>query len=97
MRIARTRRTERLMGCHFHEGLEEFVQVGGEWSEVVRLGQGDPIVLVTGPGGRLEVAGPPGSSAGAAHQVILYELDGDMGPLGPPGRGAMAEYAGDLA
>jgi len=96
MRIARKRGTERLMGSHFHEGLEEFIQVGGDWTEVVRLGQGDPIVLVPGLAGGWKLLAPLARRLARHHQVILYGLRRDESPLGPPAR-SVAEYAQDLS
>ena len=96
MRIARKRRTERLMGCHFHEGLEEFVQVGGEWSRWSGSGEGEPIVLVPGLAGGWRLLAPLARRLARHHQVILYGLRRDGSPLGPPAR-SVADYARDLA
>jgi len=85
-----------LLASHFHEGLEEFIQVGGEWAEVVRLGRGDPIVLVPGLAGGWKLLIPLARRLARHHQVILYGLRRDVSPLGPPAR-SLAEYARDLA
>jgi len=96
MRIARKRRTERLLASQFHEGSAEYIRIGGEWTEVVRLGHGDPIVLVPGLAGGWRLLAPLARRLSRHHQVILYGLRRDRTPLGPPAR-SVGDYAGDLA
>jgi len=95
MKIARKRRAERFITTHFHEGLGEFVKLGGEWSEVIQLGQGEPIVLVPGLAGGWKLLAPLARRLARHNRVILYGLRRDGSPLGPPAQ-SVGEYAHDL-
>jgi pimeloyl-ACP methyl ester carboxylesterase len=65
--------------------------------EVVRMGQGDPIVLVPGLAGGWRLLAPLARRLATRHEVILPGLRGDRCLMVGPGPENMAEYAHDLA
>src|SRR3954469_16062072 len=97
MRLAAKRRVEWLMSDHFHEGKEHLVRVGGEWLDVVEMGQGEPIVLVPGLAGGWKLLMPLARRLARRNRVILPGLRGDLFPLGASWACDVGDYAGDLA
>ncbi|MBX6316324.1 MAG: alpha/beta hydrolase [Isosphaeraceae bacterium] len=65
--------------------------------EVVRVGQGDPIVLVPGLAGSWRLLAPLARKLASRHEVILYSLWGDWNPLEARRSESLGEYARDLA
>ena len=76
--------------------------IGGESVEVVRLGRGDPIVVMPGLGGRLEVALAAGPKPGRHFEVITFGLARrsmarGTSSIAEPGRiRAIGDYAQDV-
>ncbi|HWE37917.1 MAG TPA: alpha/beta fold hydrolase [Isosphaeraceae bacterium] len=65
--------------------------------EVIRLGQGEPIVLVPGLAGGWKLLAPLARRLAQRHEVILYGLRGDRGPTATDRAETVADYASDLA
>jgi len=65
--------------------------------DVVRLGQGEPIVLVPGLAGGWKLVAPLARRLAKDHEVILFGLRGDDGIVGAPRPASVDEYATDLA
>ncbi len=63
--------------------------------EVVRLGEGEPIVLVPSLAGSWRLLAPLARRLARTHEVILYSLAGDR--AGAARSTSIAEYAHDLA
>jgi pimeloyl-ACP methyl ester carboxylesterase len=80
----------------------ESVRLGGEWVDLLRLGHGDPLVLVPGMAGSWKLVLPLARSLARHFQVFVYGLRGDRCPLGGNGDGLrrvsdIGEHANDLA
>lgn len=65
--------------------------------DVVRLGRGEPIVLVPGLAGGWKLVAPLARRLAKDHEVILFGLRGDDGIVGIPRPLSVDEYATDLA
>jgi pimeloyl-ACP methyl ester carboxylesterase len=65
--------------------------------EVVRLGHGDPVVLVPGLAGSWRLLAPLARQLARSYEVILYGLKGDRDPLGAARHDSVSGYARDLA
>jgi pimeloyl-ACP methyl ester carboxylesterase len=65
--------------------------------DVVRMGRGEPIVLVPGLAGGWELVAPLARRLAQRNEVILYNLRGERGPHGGAGAGCIGAYARDLA
>ncbi len=65
--------------------------------DVVRMGQGEPIVLIPGLAGGWRLLTPLARRLATRHEVILFSLWGDRGFMVGPGRDTLAGYARDLA
>lgn len=65
--------------------------------EVIRLGQGEPIVMVPGMAGGWKLLAPLARKLARSHEVILYGLRGDRGAQVGSRRESVADYASDLA
>ena len=65
--------------------------------EVVRLGQGDPIVLVPGLAGGWGLLVPLARHLARHHEVILFSLRGDRGAAIAPRPESMGDHADDVA
>jgi pimeloyl-ACP methyl ester carboxylesterase len=81
---------------------ENRVRIRGEWVEVIRLGRGDPLVLVPGLAGSWRLLWPLARRLARHFEVIVAGLYGDCdGWSGPRGHfrrlGDLGEYAEDLA
>ena len=80
----------------------ESVRIDGEWVDVVRLGRGEPLVLVPGLAGSWKLLLPLAEMLALHFEVVTYGLRGDhfpSGSLGPDrGRvGDIGQHAHDLA
>jgi len=80
----------------------ESVRIGSEWVDVVRLGRGDPLVLVPGLAGSWKLLFPLAQMLAPYFDVILTGLRGDGLPWGdleshPHPVYGVGEYASDLA
>ena len=65
--------------------------------EVIRMGEGEPIVLVPGMAGGWKLLAPLARRLARGHEVILYGLRGDRGAPVAARSETMADYATDLA
>lgn len=79
----------------------ESILVGGEWVDVVRLGRGNPLVLVPGLAGGWKLLWPLARSLSRHFEVYLCGLRGDRDPWigldgGPGMPWNLSEYASDL-
>src|SRR5215213_9187605 len=74
MRIAARRRSEWMLSSHDDAGRHVEVHVGGEWVDVVQLGQGDPIVLVPGLAGGWKLLAPLATRLARHYQVTIPGL-----------------------
>jgi pimeloyl-ACP methyl ester carboxylesterase len=81
----------------FGEELPEQVPTGAGVVEVVRMGEGEPIVLVPGLAGGWRLLTPLARTLARHHEVILTSLRGDRGLLAGPGRETLRSYADDVA
>ncbi len=65
--------------------------------EVVRLGQGEPIVLVPGLAGGWRLLVPLARRLARRHEVVMVGLRGDRGPLDMSGRIDARDHASEIA
>jgi pimeloyl-ACP methyl ester carboxylesterase len=96
MRIAARRRSEWLWSSHALEGRRHQVRLGGEWVDVVQMGQGDPLVLVPGLAGGWKLLAPLATRLARRYQVTIPGLRGDRFPMGTAWVRDLGEYAADL-
>ncbi len=96
MRLAAKRRVQWLMSDHLHEGKEHLVRVGGEWLDVVEMGQGEPIVLVPGLAGGWRLLAPLARQLAKRHRVFVSGLRGDRFPVATSWAHSIGEHAQDL-
>lgn len=98
MRLSPRRRQDQWLRYRdFGEGMAEPLLLRSGTVEVVRMGQGDPIVLVPGLAGGWRLLAPLARRLAARHEVILYSLRGDRNLMVDSGRENLGEYAEDLA
>jgi pimeloyl-ACP methyl ester carboxylesterase len=97
MRLAPKRRAQWLRTREFHDGVPEQVPTRSGIVEVVRMGEGDPILLVPGLAGGWKLLAPLARRLANRHEVILASHWGDRGLMVGPGRTTLAAYADDLA
>ncbi len=97
MRLAPKHRVEWLMSTHLQEGRQHQIRLGGEWVDVVEIGQGEPIVLVPGLAGSWKLLTPLARRLARRNRVILPGLRGDQFPLGASWARDLGDYAQDLA
>jgi len=79
--------------------LSDHLQAVFRWgvTEVIRLGRGEPIVLVPGLAGGWKLLAPLARILARHHEVILYNHRGDHAPLGVCQASQIGGYAEDLA
>ncbi|HEV3165218.1 MAG TPA: alpha/beta fold hydrolase, partial [Isosphaeraceae bacterium] len=75
---------------------QSLVMTRGGVVEVVRLGRGEPVVLVAGLAGGWRLLAPLASRLAKRHEVILYSLRGDRTPMLVPRPRSLSDYADDL-
>ena len=97
MRLGAKRRTGWAAASPLLEGSQSQVRVGGEWLEVVRAGQGEPIVLVPGMAGGWRLVAPLAERLSRRFEVFVCGLRGDRFPTGGSWATDMADHARDLA
>jgi pimeloyl-ACP methyl ester carboxylesterase len=86
----------------FDPGHVESVRISGEWVDVMRLGRGDPLVIVPGLAGGWKLLWPLARDLARDFEVFVYSLRGDRHPWtvfdGAPGRAwQMSDYVDDLS
>src|SRR5438270_8163653 len=96
MRIAAARRDKWRFSAHDDAGRHLQVHVGGEWVDVVQMGEGDPLVLVPGLAGGWKLLAPLATRLARRYQVTIPGLRGDRFPMGTAWVRDMDEYAADL-
>jgi 3-oxoadipate enol-lactonase len=80
------------------EGTERQVLLtNGEWVEVVRLGSGDPIVLVPGLAGGWRLVAPLAQTLARRFEVIVCGHRDDRFPLGGSWARSITDHARDLS
>jgi pimeloyl-ACP methyl ester carboxylesterase len=103
MRLAAKWRTSWTIHANgIDQGRIESVRISSEWVDVVRLGRGDPLVLVPGLAGSWKLLFPLAQMLAPHFDVILPGLRGDAFPWGdleshPKPICGVGEYARDLA
>jgi pimeloyl-ACP methyl ester carboxylesterase len=103
MRLAAKWRTSWAIHANgIDQGRIESVRIDSEWVDVVRLGRGDPLVLVPGLAGSWKLLFPLAQMLAPYFDVILPGLRGDAFPWGdlethPRPVCGVGEYARDLA
>lgn len=97
MRLAPRRQEQWLKGREFQSGLAEMVPTRSGLVELVRMGAGEPIVLVPGLAGGWKLLAPLARRLANRHEVFLFSLWGDRGLMVGPGRESLSDYADDLA
>jgi pimeloyl-ACP methyl ester carboxylesterase len=83
-------------------GRIESIRIGGEWLDVVRLGRGEPLVLVPGLAGSWKLLLPLAQMLARHFDVVVPALRGDGSPWSdtekhPEQVRDLGEYAQDLA
>ncbi len=66
-------------------------------TEILRMGQGEPLVLVPGLAGGWRLLAPLARALSRSHEVILYGLDGDRRAIGSRFPRTVADHAHDLS
>ena len=98
MRVAAKRRAEWVDRVAVHGRDAAAGPAGdGEWVEVVRVGSGDPIVLVPGLAGGWRLVAPLAQRLARRFEVIVCGLRGDRFPIGGGWAAEMGDHARDLA
>lgn len=96
MRLAPKRWGHWVRYREFGEELPRRVGLRAGGGEVVRIGRGDPIVLLPGLAGGWRLLAPLARQLARGHEVILAGFRGDEGPL-PAGGTSLGRYAADVA
>jgi pimeloyl-ACP methyl ester carboxylesterase len=97
MRIAARRQAERLLTGPFINEVGKLLQSRGRQQDVIRLGRGEPIVLLPGLAGGRSLLAPLARRLARRNQVILPSLRGDRNVLGLDPARDVADHADDLA
>lgn len=97
MRLAPGRRARWMNDRDFLGETSEVVATRGGIVEVVRMGEGEPVVFVPGLAGGWRLLAPLARRLARRHEVILFGYPGDRGLLPGPGRPSLSEYADDVA
>jgi pimeloyl-ACP methyl ester carboxylesterase len=97
MRLGTRRREDISASWNAVEGDRSQIRVGRGKAEIIKLGQGDPIVMVPGLAGGWKLLAPLARSLARTNQVVLYDMRGDRDWIGSPTALDLGEYANDLA
>jgi pimeloyl-ACP methyl ester carboxylesterase len=96
MRLAAKRRAGWAIAPQLLEGTRRQVRVGGEWLDVVRVGSGEPIVVVPGMAGGWRLVAPLALRLARRFQVHVCGLRGDRFPMAGPWAHDLADHAHDV-
>lgn len=97
MRLSSKRRVDPSLAFQLTEADRSQVRVGPWNVDVLRMGEGDPVVLVPGLAGGPKLLTPLARQLARHHEVILYGLRGDRQWIGGPRATSVTTYAQDLA
>jgi pimeloyl-ACP methyl ester carboxylesterase len=97
MRIAAKRRAGSWPSASFLRDRFSSLDPRHSGTDVVRIGRGEPIVLIPGLAGGHGLLMPLARRLARRNEVILPSLRGDRGPLGTAPARDMAEHIDDLA
>lgn len=98
MRVASKRRSGWMLASQLMEGTQRQVCLGrGEWVDVVRVGSGDPIVLVPGLAGGWRLVAPLAQRLSRRFEVIVCGLRGDRFPTAGAPALDVSDHARDVA
>ena len=97
MRLSAKRRAGWAIAPQLLEGTQRQIRIGGEWLEVVRVGSGDPIVVVPGMAGGWRLVAPLALRLAQRFEVHVCGLRGDRFPMAGPLATDMADHAHDVA
>ena len=97
MRIADHRRVGWAMAPQRLEGSARQVRVNGEWLDVVRVGSGDPIVVVPGLAGGWRLVAPLVERLAKRFEVIVCGHRGDRFPASGPWAKEVSDHAADVS
>jgi pimeloyl-ACP methyl ester carboxylesterase len=97
MRLAAKRRSEKGRSGTWGEGRFGWLDARGAGPQVVRVGRGEPIVLLPGLAGGRDLLAPLARRLATRNEVVLPTLRGDRGLLGPCPVHDVADYAEELA
>jgi len=79
------------------EGHSRQIRVNGEWIDVVRVGSGDPVVVVPGLAGGWRLVSPLVERLATRFEVTVCGLRGDRFPASGPSASGVEDHAGDVA
>lgn len=96
MRLASKGRAGFAIQDRLLEGSARQVRVGGEWLEVVRVGSGDPLVLLPGMAGSWRLLAPLAERLARRFEVFVCGLRGDRFPMGGGWASEMGDHARDV-
>ncbi len=99
MRVAAKRRQAGwVLASQRLEGTERSLRLdSGGWVDVVRVGRGDPLVLVPGLAGGWRLVAPLALRLSGRFEVTICGLRGDRYPADGPAPRDLADHAHDLA
>jgi pimeloyl-ACP methyl ester carboxylesterase len=97
MRVAARRRAQWVMSHQPGLGQHHWVFGQRGVQEVIRLGRGEPIVLVPGLAGGWPLLVPLAERLARQHEVILFDLRGERAAAEAPRAGSLSAFADDVA
>lgn len=97
MRVAARRRAGWTISSLLLEGSARQVSVGDDCVDVIRIGSGDPIVIVPGMAGGWRLVAPLAERLARRFEVILCGLRGDRFPSSGPWAREIGDHASDVA
>lgn len=97
MRLAPRRWEHWVRFQDYGEAMARRVGLRSGGGEVIRIGQGEPIVLVPGLAGGWRLLAPLARQLAVRHEVIILGLRGDQAPMPSPGGESLAGDATEVA
>lgn len=96
MRLSVKRRVDYSLSSELPTGRRQTLQLGNQRMDVVRMGRGEPLVLVPGLAGGWKLVAPLARRLAQHHQVYLYGLRGDRDCLGGSAAYSLSDHAEDV-
>jgi pimeloyl-ACP methyl ester carboxylesterase len=97
MRVAARRRAQWATAYQPPTGQQHWVLTRRGPREVIRMGRGQPIVLIPGLAGGWQLLVPLARRLARHHEVILFDLTGERAAASAPRADNMVAYADDVA